>query len=207
MHTTFHDPSTLTTDDTTSGRTADVGAPTLAQRFRDGDETALNEIYRTCSGPMFATALNLLGNRDLAAEAVQQAFVQAWRAADRFDPARELRPWLHTITRRAAVDVHRRHRRTAQDVPIDDTWAAQEHTATDGPSMDTVWKVWQVRQALERLTPDERLVLQLAYYQGMTQSEIADALGIPPGTVKSRTFRAQRNLATHLTHLNNSADF
>jgi RNA polymerase sigma-70 factor (ECF subfamily) len=183
MHATSHDPATL------------------AQRFSAGDETALGEIYRTFSGPMFAVALNLLGNRDLAAEAVQQAFVQAWRAAGRFDPARDLSPWLYAITRRAAVDVHRKHRRTAHDVPIDETLTASGHAVAEGPSMDTVWKVWQVRQALERLVPDERQVLQLAYYQGLTQSEIADALGIPVGTVKSRTFRAQRNLAAHLAHL------
>jgi RNA polymerase sigma-70 factor (ECF subfamily) len=175
--------------------------PTLAQRLRAGEETALTEVYRTHRGPMFATALHLLGDHDLAAEAVQQAFVQAWRAAGRFDPSRELRPWLYAITRRAAVDVHRRHRRTARDVPIDDEVAELEQTATEDTSMDAVWRAWQVRDALERLAEGERLVLQLAYYDGMTQSEVAEALGIPLGTVKSRTSRAQSSLAGLLAHL------
>ncbi|MFI6132658.1 RNA polymerase sigma factor [Micromonospora sp. NPDC051141] len=175
--------------------------PSLAQRFHNGEETALAEMYRCYSGAMFATALNLLGNRDLAAEAVQQAFVQAWRAADRFDPSRELRPWLYAITRRAAVDVHRRQRRTSHDVSVDDSWSVEGEIATEGPSIDTMWQVWQVREALDQLPADERLVLQLAYYQQMTQSEVADALGIPLGTVKSRTYRAQRNLAVRLAHL------
>jgi RNA polymerase sigma-70 factor (ECF subfamily) len=173
--------------------------PPLAERFRAGDESALTEMYRRYSGPMFATAMHLLGNRELAADAVQQAFIQAWRAAHRFDLSRELRPWLYAITRRAATDVYRRNRRATTELPLDDSWAAE--AATDGPALDQVWQVWQVREALDRLAPDERLVLRLAYYQGMTQSEIAAALHIPLGTVKSRTARAQRRLSEMLSHL------
>jgi RNA polymerase sigma-70 factor (ECF subfamily) len=173
----------------------------LGERFRTGDDGALPEMYRQFSGPMFSTALALLGDRELAADAVQQAFVQAWRAADRFDPDRELQPWLYAITRRTAVDVYRRNRRTAGQVSLDESWAVEAELATEGPSMESTWRVWQVRTALGKLHPDEREVLRLAYFEGSTQTEISDRLGLPLGTVKSRTARAQRRLAAVLGHL------
>lgn len=177
----------------------------LEERFRVGDETALSEVYRLYSGAMFATALKLLGNRDLAAEAVQQAFVQAWRAARSFDPTRGLQPWLYAITRRTAVDVYRRQRRTAQEVRFDDAWL--ETPAPDnGLTLESAWQVWQVREALDRLHPDERQVLQFAYYGGMTQSEVARELNLAVGTVKSRTARALRRLAQFLEHLQDDVD-
>jgi RNA polymerase sigma-70 factor (ECF subfamily) len=171
---------------------------TLGERFRVGDGSALDEMYERYSAPMYATALNLLGNREHAADAVQRAFVQAWRAADRFDPARELKPWLYAITRRAAVDIYRRERRTQQQLTFDDV---VETVVAEPPSMVTVWQAWQVREALEQLRPRERQVLRLAYYDGLTQTEIAERLGVPLGTVKSRTARAQRRLAILLAHL------
>jgi RNA polymerase sigma-70 factor (ECF subfamily) len=183
-----------------SGVLLDRGG-SMGERFARGDETALAEMYRQYSGPMFSTALALLGDRELAADAVQQAFVQAWRAADRFDPSRELQPWLYAITRRTAVDVYRRNRRTAAQLALDESWAVEAELATEGPSMDLTWRVWQVRVALGRLHPDERQVLELAYFDGYTQSEISALLALPLGTVKSRTARAQRRLADLLEHV------
>ncbi|MET7550859.1 sigma-70 family RNA polymerase sigma factor [Streptomyces sp. NPDC005500] len=180
--------------------------PTLEERFSRGDETALPEMYRRFSGPMFVTALSLLGNREHAAEAVQQAFVQAWRAAASFDPKRELQPWLYAITRRTAVDTYRRERRNAMHVSLDESWAGEGELAAEGPSMETAWRVWQVREALDQLHPDERQVLHLAYFEGFTQSEIAKTLGIALGTVKSRTARAQRRLAQLLAHVRDAED-
>ncbi|MFI6132669.1 RNA polymerase sigma factor [Micromonospora sp. NPDC051141] len=181
--------------------THDYTAPT-AQRFRAGDETALTELYRHHAGSMFATALSLLGDRELAAEAVQQAFVQAWRSAGRIDATRDLGQWLYTLTRRAVDDVHRRSRRMPMHAAPDESRTMGSRVATEEPSTETMGRVWQVREALDRLDADERLVLQLAHHQGMTQGEIADALGIPLDMVKSRTSRAQRNLAAALlSHL------
>jgi len=178
---------------------------TLEEQFRNGDETALPRVYQRYAGAMYATAYNLLGNRDLAADAVQQAFIQAWRAAGSFDPARGLQPWLYAITRRAAIDTYRRQRRESQhvsyDAATDGSRPDDRAFAVDGPSLDATWQVWQVRQALDRLHPDERRVIQLAYDDGLTQSEIADVLGVAIGTVKSRTARAQRRLAALLGHL------
>ncbi|MFF5176306.1 RNA polymerase sigma factor [Micromonospora sp. NPDC000089] len=172
----------------------------LEERFRSGDETALSEVYRLYSGAMFATALNLLGNRDLAADAVQQAFVQAWRAAGSFDVTKGLRPWLYAITRRSAIDVYRRQRRASQEVRFDDAWLDRPDPE-QGQSFESAWQVWQVREALDQLHPDERQVLQFAYYGGMTQSEVARELNLALGTVKSRTARALRRLSEILGHL------
>lgn len=178
----------------------------LETRFSRGDHTALTEMYHTYSGPMFATAFSLLGDRELAADAVQRAFVQAWQAAATFDPTRQLKPWLYAITRRAAIDVHRRERRTTNQVSLDDSWDFDTTLSTQDPTLDQTWQAWQIREGLDKLHPDERAVLQLAYYDGYPQSEIATLLNIALGTVKSRTARAQRNLAQHLTHLQDTPE-
>ena len=173
----------------------------LEERFRNGDERALTDVYRRYSAPMFATALRLLGDREAAAEAVQQAFVQAWRGAAGFRADRDLQPWLYAITRRAAIDVYRREHRWSLHTPLEESRSAESECATEGPSLDDAWTVWQVRKALDQLHPVEREVLRLAYFDQLTQSEIAETLSVPLGTVKSRTARAQRRLAQLLGHL------
>lgn len=172
----------------------------LAARFQRGDEGALVEMYAMYSGPMFVTALSLVGDREMAAEAVQQAFVQAWRASSSFDISRELQPWLYAITRRTAIDVYRRNRRHAGMLQLD--VALDAPTSTDmSPTFEQAWQAWQVRQALDQLPEEERDVLRLAYFESLTQSEISRQLNVPLGTVKSRTARAQRKLAQSLAHL------
>jgi len=173
----------------------------LAVRFQQGDEHALLEVYRRYAGPMFVTALNLLGDREYAADTVQRALIQAWRARGSFDASRDLKPWLYAITRRAAVDTYRRERRPIQEVSIERIG----EVASEGPSMEQIWRSWQVREGLDRLTSDEREVLRLAYFESLSQTEIAERLRLPLGTVKSRTARAQRRLAQLLPHLRETA--
>nr|WP_257789884.1 sigma-70 family RNA polymerase sigma factor [Streptomyces sp. 3211] len=172
---------------------------TLASRFQQGDANAITEMYRLYSGPMFVTALSLVADRELAGEAVQQAFVQAWRASSTFDVSRELQPWLYAITRRTAIDAYRRSRRYAGMVPFEAV--SETNIALEPPSIEAIWQAWQVRRALDQLPRDEHEVLRLAYYKGMAQSEISNHLNIPLGTVKSRTGRAQRRMRRLLAHL------
>lgn len=163
---------------------------TLGERFRAGSEPALAEMYRLHAGPMSAMAYRLLGDHELAAEAVQLAFMRVWRAAHQFDPARELRPWLYSIIRTAAIDVWRRERPHLSAAPLTDDVPA------GAPAPDTVPCV---RTALDRLPFEERDVLRLAYFDDLTHKEIAQHLGIPVGTVATRTSRAKRRLASLLS--------
>lgn len=168
----------------------------VVRRFAAGDEAAFSEIYRAYSGPMFSIALRTLGRRDAAADAVQQAFVQAWKAAASFAPEADVAPWLFTITRRAAIDLWRKERRevlTDEDELVDEV--------TPGPSMESAWEAWEVRRAVDALPEDEREVVRLHYDAGLTQTEAASRLGVPVGTVKSRSHRAHRRLGELLAHV------
>jgi RNA polymerase sigma-70 factor (ECF subfamily) len=167
----------------------------LNSRFRAGDESAIREVYARFGGAMFTVAMSMLGNRDLAAECVQQSFVKAWRSAQAFDAERELRPWLATITRRVAIDIYRREARMRSEPrdEIDDTVLPI--------AFERTWEAFEVRAALDQLPAEERDVMRLAHFDGMTHSEIANALGVPIGTIKSRSSRAHRRLAALLGHL------
>src|SRR5215217_1321027 len=97
--------------------------------FREGDPDAVRAVYREYGRLVYGVAHKVLGDPDLADEAAQQAFVQAWKAAASFDPTRELGPWLATIARRAAIDVHRRQPRVDTE-PLDDATAADRAVLT-----------------------------------------------------------------------------
>lgn len=173
-----------------------VGSEVL-EAFAAGDDQALTEIYRRYSGPMFTVAMRTLRRSDLAAEAVQQSFVKAWRAAASYSPQTDLGSWLFAITHRTAIDLWRSERRRGLREGIADTLEA----AIPGPSMESAWEAWQVRQAIDELPTDERDVIFLAYVADMTHTEIAAHLAIPLGTVKSRSHRAHRRLTGRLAHL------
>jgi len=176
----------------TGGRARDV-----ARRFAAGDEQALGEVFDEFAGSMLAVAVGLLADRRLAEEAVQQAFVQAWRAAGGFDPERPLGPWLRSIVRRTAIDAWRRERRH-QAHALDDV-AQDDLPSIAPPSIEDASDVWDLRLALDRLPPADREVLRLAHLEQLTQPEIAAHLGIPLGTVKSRTHSAYGKLRAALS--------
>lgn len=164
-------------------------------RFRRGDHDAVRDLYQAYRRPIFAIALRSLGDRMLAEEVVQQTFINAWRAAARFDPDLDPAPWLYAIARRAAVDVYRRERRHREN--------RREETdmAILPPSFEGMWEIWEVRSAVDGLPPEERAVIEATFYRQLTHSEAASELGIPVGTVKSRSHRAFRRLAGFLDHL------
>lgn len=183
-----------------AGGYAAIVADPLLSRFAAGDEDAVRTVYRAYGRLVFAVAYKVLGDRGLAEEATQQAFLQAWRAAASFEPSKELGPWLATIARRAAIDVHRREARHAHS-PLEDADPAAPDLVSLPPSVDRIYDAWQVRQALSELSPDEANLVRLQHMEGLTQSQIAERLNIPVGTVKSRSFRAHRRLAGLLGHL------
>ena len=126
---------------------------------------------------------------------VQGTFVKAWRAADTFNPDRELGPWLYTIARRQAIDTLRRERR------IEPAETEVVDVVELPPSLESAWEAWEVRLAVDRLPDDEREVVRLAWFIGLSHPEIAEQLDVPIGTVKSRSHRAHRRLSSLLAHV------
>ncbi|MEO7397986.1 MAG: RNA polymerase sigma factor [Ilumatobacteraceae bacterium] len=172
----------------------------VVRGFAAGDPQAVGEVYATFGRLVFAVANRILGNRSLAEEATQQTFVNAWRASASFDVDRDLGPWLATIARRAAIDIHRREARR-RVTPLDDASPADSSLIALPPSVDQMYHVWQVREAIDALGADEREVVRLQHLEQLTHAEIAVRLAVPLGTVKSRSHRAHRLLAARLGHL------
>ena len=174
--------------------------PAVMERFRAGDDDAVRDLYRQYGRLVFTVALRILGNRQLAEDATQQTFLQAWRAASTFETGKDPAPWLATITRRVAIDIQRGEARRPS-TSIEVTSADEPALVTLPPSAEAVWETWQVREAIDGLQPDEREVVRLQHIEGHSQSEIAAQLGVALGTVKSRSHRAHQHLATRLKHL------
>jgi RNA polymerase sigma-70 factor (ECF subfamily) len=151
------------------------------------DDEALAELYDRFGRVAYGLALRVLRDEALAEDAVQEAFLTAWRTADTFMPERaKASTWLLTLVHRRAVDLVRREERRRTD-PIE----AAGDPVGEGAVDDAVWLRYQrerVQEALRRLPDQQREALELAYYGGFTQSELAERLGQPLGTIKSRMF-------------------
>jgi RNA polymerase sigma factor (sigma-70 family) len=148
---------------------------------------------------MYSVAYKILRDQRLAEEATQQAFLNAWRAAHTFDTRRDLAPWLAAIGRRAAIDVYRRETVRAAD-PLDTVSPGNSALSVE-PATAALHDAWEIRRAVQELPEDEREVIRMQHFEELTHREIADRLGIALGTVKSRSFRAHKRLATILGHL------
>ncbi|MGQ0625852.1 MAG: RNA polymerase sigma factor [Sporichthyaceae bacterium] len=168
--------------------------------FRAGDPAAVREVYQRYGRLVFSVALRVLGDRGLAEDATQQAFVQAWRAAGSYDPARDIAPWLATIAHRAAIDLARRERDRGHD-SLDDPESTPASWLAVADTTESAYQTWTVREAVDELPDEERDIVRLQHLEGYTHSEIAGKLEIPIGTVKSRSSRAHRRLASRLGHL------
>jgi RNA polymerase sigma factor (sigma-70 family) len=170
----------------------------IAAQFAAGDAQAVRDLYQRFGGLAYGVAYKVLGDSALAQDAAQQTFVQAWRAAAHYDASHALGPWLATIAQRAAIDVYRRERRHRSHENLD---VADAALLSLPPSAEQISDVWEVRQALQELTVDERQLVRLQHHGELTHTEIAEQLCIPLGMVKFRSYRAHRRLAGLLTHL------
>jgi RNA polymerase sigma factor (sigma-70 family) len=180
----------------------DVG---VLERFRAGDDDAVRALYRHYGRLVFTVALRVLGDRSQAEDATQQAFLQAWRAASTFEVGRDPAPWLATITRRVAIDMQRSQSRRPS-TSLEAASADEPALVSLPPSEEAIWETWQVRAAIDALPVEERDVVRLQHLEGYTHTEIAERLGVAVGTIKSRSFRAHRHLATRLGHLREPID-
>ncbi len=163
----------------------------LQQRLLARDERALAELVETMTPWLLGLAQGMLSDRDEAEEVVQEAFTIVWRRVDLFDrESGRLVPWLLRITRNRAIDrlrARRRHRRKAERVLRESTGNTTVAPVEPNEAAHPGWQVHeQVHQALRSLPADQGQVVQLAYFEGLTHSEIAGKLGIPLGTVKTR---------------------
>jgi RNA polymerase sigma factor (sigma-70 family) len=172
----------------------------LRERFRDGDPDAVRAVYAAYGRLVYSVAYSVLGERGLSEEATQQTFLKAWRAAASVDPARELGPWLATIAKRVSLDIYRREmRRSAR--PLEVVPADDPALVSPAFAVEDACDVWEVRRAVSLLPDEERDVVRAQHFEGLTHEQIAARLGIPTGTVKSRSYRAHRRLASALRHL------
>ena len=173
---------------------SDVSDGELISRVGSGDRSAFEILYKRYSRPVFGLALRRLGDRGRAEDAVQETFASVWRAARSYRPERGPgAPWLYAVARNAIVDNGRMRR----EPPVE---AADEQATGDTPGerAESGWIAWRVHRSLSELPENERRVIELAYWGGRSQSEIADLLGIPLGTVKTRTRTGLARLAEML---------
>jgi len=170
---------------------ADDSDGALIERTGTGDREALETLYRRYSRSVLGLALRRLGDRGRAEDAVQDTFAAIWRSARSYKPERGPgAPWLFAVARNAIADGGRRRYEAPREVP-------EEASGEAGPDVraEHEWVSWRVHRALQGLPEHEREVISLAYWSGLSQSEIAEFLSIPLGTVKTRTRAALARLA------------
>jgi RNA polymerase sigma-70 factor (ECF subfamily) len=163
----------------------------LIERTGRGDRAAFEELYRRFARPVLAMALRQLGDNGRAEDATQETFAAIWRSARSYRPDRGSgSAWLYAVARHAIIDRARQRAEPAIEVP-------DEPAEQAGPEerAESSWLAWRVHSALDRLPERERVVLELAYYSGLSQSEIASYLDVPLGTVKTRTRAGLARLA------------
>lgn len=168
----------------------------LAAGERDEPLTALHRSYGPC---LYGLGMRLLGDAGMAEELVQDTFVRLWRSSARFDPElASLRTYIFTIARRAAVDLHRRAASRPLPTGRDDGLVELEESTVSDDEFDQVVLSLGMREALDALSHKHCEVLELHYEHDLTQSQIAERLELPLGTVKTRTYHALRALRSEV---------
>jgi RNA polymerase sigma-70 factor (ECF subfamily) len=159
-------------------------------RFAAGEERALEEC-RDRYGPLLLAYAGRYVGPDDAEDVVQRVLIEAWQARGRYDPTRPLEAWLLAIARRRAIDLLRGRRAAVVDVE-----ALRELSVDDGrESAERFAWAYDVRRALDQLPERQREALVLAYFGGLSQTQVASRVGVPLGTVKTRMARGMERLA------------
>src|SRR5215218_6927677 len=174
----------------------------LIRRMVDADETALGALYDRWVRSLYSLVLHLLKDPDEAEDVVEETFWQAWRKADSYEPSRgAVSTWLLTIGRRKALDRLRARKRNREDPIESDRTFDDIASSSPDPSSEAEGSELRehIRAALNELPHEQREVLELAYFGGLSQSEIADATAQPLGTVKTRMRLAMQKLREPLS--------
>lgn len=179
----------------------------LMRRIASGDESALALLYDRWVQPVYSLVLHLLDGADEAEDVVEETFWQAWRKAEAYDPARgTVQTWLFTIGRSRALDRLRARRRQREEPlsaagdTVDASYASDPGRATEGTERRAL-----VLRALNELPDEQRRALALAYYKGLSQTEIAEYTRQPLGTVKTRMRLGMQKLREALSTLREEA--
>jgi RNA polymerase sigma-70 factor (ECF subfamily) len=170
----------------------------LHRGLTSGDRGAFDELYRRYSSSAYGLAYRITGQQVLAQDVVHDAFMALWRAPEAYDPARgAFRTFFLSLVHHRAVDTVRREERIrARQERASNLEPAAVEDPAEGvtEAADVADRRIEVRAALETLPPEQRQVLEMAYFGGRTQAQIAEEIAIPIGTVKTRTLAAMRKL-------------
>ena len=162
-------------------------------------DAALRAAYDAHGGELFRFARRSLGDAGAAEDAVQEAFVRAWRASASYDPAKaSQRTWLFAILRNVVIDVVRARRSRPPLSPRGDGAAVTDDGEVTDDGIDQMLTVWQVEAALAELAEDHRTALVEVHWRGRPYADVANELGVPEGTVKSRVYYGLRAMRTAL---------
>jgi RNA polymerase sigma-70 factor (ECF subfamily) len=172
----------------------------LVARIAERDESALTTLYARFAGTLLALCTRILGQAGEAEEVVQETFLQVWRQAARYDPSRSsVNGWLVLIARSRAIDRLRNRRVAERSALAADLEEPPPDTSPEGDrNVFFAERRARIRRALAALPGEQRAVIELAFFRGLTQSEIALRTGTPLGTVKTRTLLAMKKLRAAL---------
>jgi RNA polymerase sigma-70 factor (ECF subfamily) len=170
---------------------------TLIERTGAGDWVAFEELYRRYAPSVLGMARRQLADAGSAEEVTQETFTAVWRSAGRFRPQGDSgSAWIYTIARNAISNRARRRPEPTLDLVNE---VSPDGTPED--SAEALWLTWRVHAALVQLPDHERVVLELSYWGGLSQTEIASYLDVPLGTVKTRTRAGLKRLRTLLSEV------
>lgn len=172
----------------------DLGEQAFGVRLASRDAAALQEAYERYAPVVLAYVTRFVG-RDEAEDVLQRTFLDVWRAAPGYDPRRRFTSWLLTIAHHRAIDTLRARRHVVVDLAAFHDLAGEDGRETANRSVEAA----DVRRAVGRLPEHERTVLEMAYFNDLTQPEIAARLAVPLGTIKARASRGTRRLGRILT--------
>jgi RNA polymerase sigma-70 factor (ECF subfamily) len=170
----------------------------LLRRTGEGDRRSFEQLYERFSGVLFSTAYRVLNNQQAAEDVLQDVFIQIWEKAPLYDSNRgKPLTWAVTLTRNKAIDrlrsVQRRHR-LQDDVEKEASIGEQFDGRSSLDEVEGIEKAQLIRDAISKLSKDQREAIQLAFFSGLTQTEIAEKLGEPLGTIKARIRRGMMKL-------------
>lgn len=180
------------------GRAARASGDSAVEASARADEARLRALYEQYSGPLFGYVLRQVhGDRQAAEDIVQETLLRAWTHPDALDPERgSARAWLFAVARNLVIDAVRARQARPREIGEDrlgEGWAGSVPDPA-GDAFDQTLDALQLAEALDALSEEHRAVIVETYYRGATVAEAAKALGVPPGTVKSRTYYALRAL-------------